>query len=49
MPDILAIADLLEHGISGAKKVVISGVAHRLNMEKPLEFNQIVLGFLTGR
>ena len=49
MPDILAIANLLEHGISGAKKVVMSGVAHRPNMEKAAEFNQIVLDFLTGR
>jgi len=43
---ILKIADILEKGIPGAKKVVISGTAHHLNMEKPEEFNRIVLDFL---
>lgn len=44
--DILKIADILEKGIPGAKKVVIPGTAHHLNMEKPEEFNRIVLDFL---
>ena len=44
--DILKIADILEKEIPGAKKVVISGTAHHLNMEKPGEFNRIVLDFL---
>ena len=44
--DILKIADILEKGIPGAKKVVIAGTAHHLNMEKPEEFNRIVLDFL---
>jgi pimeloyl-ACP methyl ester carboxylesterase len=30
----------------GAKKVVIPGTAHHLNMEKPEEFNRAVLDFL---
>jgi len=46
--DILVIADILEAGIAGAKKVVIPGTAHHLNMEKPEEFNQVVLTFLGG-
>jgi 3-oxoadipate enol-lactonase len=46
--DILIIADILEKGIAGAKKVVISGTAHHLNMEKPAEFNRAVLDFLGG-
>src|SRR5260370_200655 len=33
--DILKIADILEKEIPGAKKVVIPGTAHHLNMEKP--------------
>ncbi len=44
--DILKIADILEKEIPGAKKVVIPGTAHHLNMEKPDEFNRIVLDFL---
>ena len=43
---ILLIADILEKGIKGAKKVVIPNTAHHLNMEKPAEFNHIVLDFL---
>jgi pimeloyl-ACP methyl ester carboxylesterase len=43
---ILAIAGILETGIAGARKVVIPGTAHHLNMEKPREFNQAVLDFL---
>lgn len=44
-PNIRAIADTLEAGIAGAKKVVIPGVSHHLNMEKPKEFNETVLEF----
>ena len=44
--DILKIADILEKEIPGAKKVVIPDTAHHLNMEKPEEFNRIVLDFL---
>ena len=43
---ILTIADILEKGIAGARKVVIPNTAHHLNMEKSREFNQIVLDFL---
>ena len=46
VPDILAQADLLEQGIAGAQKVVIPGVAHVPNMERPRDFNRIVLDFL---
>ncbi len=40
------IADLLAARIQRAQKVSIPGAAHLLNMEKPEEFNQQVLGFL---
>ena len=43
---ILMIADTLEKGIAGAKKVVIPGAAHHPNMEKPQEFNRVVIEFL---
>jgi pimeloyl-ACP methyl ester carboxylesterase len=34
--------------IPGAKKVVMAGTAHHPFMEKPAEFNQIVLDFLAS-
>ena len=43
---ILTIADTLEKGIAGAKKVVIPGTAHHPNLEKPEEFNRVVIDFL---
>ena len=43
---ILKIADSLEKGIAGSKKVVIPGTAHHLNMEKPEVFNRVVIDFL---
>lgn len=45
-PEILRAADLLANEIRGAKKIVMSNTAHVPNMEKPAEFNQIVLDFL---
>ena len=46
MPGILEIADAVGENVEGAEVVVIPGVAHMVNMEKPAEFNQIVLEFL---
>ncbi len=43
---IMRIADTLVKDIPGAKKAVIPGAAHHPNMEKPEEFNRIVLEFL---
>ncbi len=40
------VADQLAEGISGARKEVIAGTAHAPNMERPEEFNRLVLGFL---
>ena len=48
MPHPLEMADVLERGIANAKKVVIPGTAHHPNMEKPEEFNRIVMDFLNG-
>jgi pimeloyl-ACP methyl ester carboxylesterase len=47
-PAILGVAEQLAEGIPGARKVVISGTAHAPNMERPEEFNQLVLEFLGG-
>ncbi|HEY0386284.1 MAG TPA: alpha/beta hydrolase, partial [Pyrinomonadaceae bacterium] len=44
--NILGIADTLVQKIPGASKNVMSGVSHHLNMEKPDEFNRLVLDFL---
>jgi pimeloyl-ACP methyl ester carboxylesterase len=47
-PEVLEVADTLEQGIAGAKKLVLPGTAHHPNMEKPQEFNRVVLEFLHG-
>ena len=49
MPDMPAIADLLTTGIAGAQQAIIPGVAHMVNMERPAEFNRLVLDFLLAR
>ncbi|GCE31622.1 hydrolase [Dictyobacter alpinus] len=43
---ILEIGEILTRQIKGAQKIVMSDVAHHLNMEKSVEFNQLVLEFL---
>ena len=45
--ELLRAADVMQEGITGARKVIIPGAAHVPNMEKPEEFNRAVLGFLT--
>ena len=45
---ILDIADLIVKDVPGARMAIIPGTAHHLNMEKPAEFNQIVLDFLNS-
>jgi len=47
MPGIQEIAGLVLKGIPGSRKVVISGAAHMVNMEKPEEFNEVVGEFLS--
>ena len=42
----MAIAEVLTTHINDAQKAIIHGTAHLPNMEKPEEFNQIVLEFL---
>ena len=42
----LAMANQMAGAIPGARKVVIPGVAHMVNMEEPARFNEVVLGFL---
>ncbi|MGD8405383.1 MAG: alpha/beta hydrolase [Anaerolineales bacterium] len=44
----LGLVDKLTEEISDCRKVVIPGVAHMLNMEKPEVFNRSVLAFLSN-
>jgi pimeloyl-ACP methyl ester carboxylesterase len=45
MPDIHEIADLVLAANPNAERVEIDGVAHMVNLERPEEFNRVVLGF----
>jgi pimeloyl-ACP methyl ester carboxylesterase len=44
--DIHRIASLLERRVAGARRVVIPGVAHQPNLERPSEVNRLLLDFL---
>lgn len=44
--EIAEVGDVVVRGIPGARKAVIADAAHHLNLERPEEFNRIVLGFL---
>jgi 3-oxoadipate enol-lactonase len=46
VPDILEVADIVTTRVPGAQKAIIPNTAHHLNMERPAEFNHIVLDFL---
>ncbi len=48
VPVIRDIADLIVQEVPGARLVTIPRVAHMVNMEKPEEFNRVVLEFLSG-
>ncbi len=47
LPDMHAIATILEERVEGAERVVLLGAAHLPSMERPEEFNRIVLEFLS--
>jgi 2-hydroxy-6-oxonona-2,4-dienedioate hydrolase len=46
--DVRQAAEELGRGIRGARLVVMPGVAHVPNMERPEEFNRLVLDFLNS-
>ena len=46
--DMHAIADRLAAEIPGARRATIAGAAHVPSMERPAEFDELVLGFLEG-
>lgn len=45
--DNLAVANILETSITGARKVVMAGASHVMSLEKPGEFSGIVIDFLS--
>ena len=49
MQDILAISAMLSRKIPHAKRVIIAGAAHMLNLEKPVLFNQAIKTFLATK
>ena len=46
VPDIHQIADRLEREIPGARRASIADTAHVPSMERPREFDELVLGFI---
>lgn len=46
MPGILEIVEAIQEDVVGAQVVVLSDVAHMVNLEKPEEFNRVVRAFL---
>lgn len=46
LQDIIKVAEIIESSIRNVKKIEYSGTGHMLTMEKPGEFNRIVLHFL---
>lgn len=49
VPDMHAIADRLASGIPGARRAEIQGTAHVPSLERPEEFDRLVLTFLRDR
>jgi pimeloyl-ACP methyl ester carboxylesterase len=47
IPDKLALTQKLTAEIPNARQVIIPGVAHMVSLEKPEEFNRVVLDFLS--
>ncbi|MBS1795929.1 MAG: alpha/beta hydrolase [Acidobacteria bacterium] len=48
-PHIRSIAETLNQKIAGARKIVVAGASHHLNLEKPEEFNRLVTDFLAPK
>ncbi|MDQ3181876.1 MAG: alpha/beta hydrolase [Acidobacteriota bacterium] len=49
VPDMQKIADKITADVKDVRKEVLAGAGHIANMEKPDEFNRLVLGFLKDR
>jgi 3-oxoadipate enol-lactonase len=44
----VAVAETIRSRIQGARLAVITGALHLANVEKPHDFNEVLLSFLTG-
>jgi pimeloyl-ACP methyl ester carboxylesterase len=49
VPYLRIVADALAYGIPGARKAVIPGGGHLINIIEPQRYNRAVLDFLRGR
>jgi 3-oxoadipate enol-lactonase len=49
LPDFHAIAGLIQRDVPGARRVLLPGVGHVVNMEAPEQFNQLVIDFLAAK
>ena len=47
LPDFHAIAGMIERDVPGARRVVLPGVGHVVNMEAPKRFNALAIDFLS--
>lgn len=47
VPFLGGVAERIEREVPGARRVVIDGAAHMLNLEKPAEFQRVLEGFLS--
>ena len=47
-PEILKAGDVVSEGIPSARKVVLRGAGHAVNMERSRKFSRVVLDFLRG-
>jgi len=48
LPDFHAIAGQIQRDVLGARRVLLPGVGHVVNMEAPEQFNQLVIDFLAA-
>ncbi|HMG91825.1 MAG TPA: alpha/beta hydrolase [Chryseolinea sp.] len=48
MKDIIMITNLMESKIPNVRKITLDGVAHMVNLEKPIQFNEEVKNFLVS-
>jgi pimeloyl-ACP methyl ester carboxylesterase len=46
IPEVVAVAEVLTTKVSNIQKTIIPNVGHLPHMEKPEEFNHVVLDFL---
>jgi pimeloyl-ACP methyl ester carboxylesterase len=49
LPEVLLVNEHLAKNIPNAKHIIIDGVAHMINMEKPQRFNEEVKKFLAEK